>query len=54
MRFYQQQHQYYCGVDLRARSMYTAVLRHHYCVILHLGSDCWRSFNLVFFAICHR
>ena len=26
MRFYQQQHQYYCGVDLHARSMYLHIL----------------------------
>ena len=28
MRFYNQQHQYYCGVDLHARSMFTHVLDH--------------------------
>ncbi|HYV38811.1 MAG TPA: hypothetical protein VE988_24215 [Gemmataceae bacterium] len=28
MRFYNQQHQYYCGVDLHARSMYLHILDH--------------------------
>ena len=26
MRFYQQQHRFYCGVDLHARSMYLCIL----------------------------
>ena len=26
MRFYTQQHQFYCGIDLRARTMYVCVL----------------------------
>ena len=26
MRFYDQSHQYYCGVDLHARSMYLHIL----------------------------
>jgi hypothetical protein len=26
MRFYQQQHQYYCGVELHVRSMYMHIL----------------------------
>jgi transposase len=30
MRFYQQQHEFYCGVDLHARSM-------HVCIVDHLG-----------------
>ena len=28
MRFYTQQHQFYCGIDLHARSMYVCIL--HY------------------------
>jgi transposase len=28
MRFYNQQHQYYCGIDLHARSMYLHILDH--------------------------
>jgi hypothetical protein len=28
MRFYTQQHRYYCGVDLHARSLYVCVLDH--------------------------
>ena len=30
MRFYQQQHEFYCGVDLHARSM-------HVCIVDHAG-----------------
>ena len=30
MRFYQQQHRFYCGVDLHARSM-------HVCIVDHEG-----------------
>ena len=26
MRFYTQQHQYYCGIDLHARSMYLCIM----------------------------
>ena len=26
MRFYTQQHHYYCGIDLHARSMYVCIL----------------------------
>jgi hypothetical protein len=26
MRFYSQQHQYYCGIDLHARAMYLCIL----------------------------
>jgi hypothetical protein len=26
MRFYNQQHQFYCGIDLHARSMFTHIL----------------------------
>lgn len=26
MRFYNQQHQYYCGIDLHARKMYVCII----------------------------
>jgi transposase len=29
MRFYDQQHRFYCGVDLHARTMYLCILDHH-------------------------
>ena len=29
MRFYNQQHRFYCGVDLHARTMYLCMLDHH-------------------------
>jgi len=35
MRFYQQQHPFYCGVDLHARSMYLCVLDHEGTTLLH-------------------
>ena len=35
MRFYTQQHLYYCGVDLHARSLYLCVLDQAGEVLLH-------------------
>src|SRR5215831_7543057 len=35
MRFYTTQHQFYCGIDLHARSMYVCVLRHDGTIVLH-------------------
>jgi transposase len=35
MRFYTQNHQYYCGIDLHARSMYLCILDTHGAVLLH-------------------
>ena len=35
MRFYTQQHQYYCGIDLHARSMYLCILNQGGEVLLH-------------------
>ena len=35
MRFYNQVHQFYCGVDLHARSMYLCILDHQGNVVLH-------------------
>ncbi len=35
MRFYTQQHQYYCGIDLHARSMYLCILDQSGEILLH-------------------
>ena len=35
MRFYQQRHQYTCGVDLHARTMYICILDREGRTILH-------------------
>jgi hypothetical protein len=35
MRFYQQSHRFYCGVDLHARCMYLCVLDHAGQTVLH-------------------
>jgi transposase len=35
MRFYTKQHQFYCGIDLHARTMYLCVLNHAGEIVLH-------------------
>lgn len=35
MRFYTQPHQYYCGIDLHARSMYLCILDQNGAIVLH-------------------
>src|SRR5919109_3016179 len=35
MRFYTQQHPFYCGIDLHARSMYVCILSHDGEILLH-------------------
>jgi transposase len=35
MRFYNQEHRYYCGIDLHARSMYICILDEHGEVVFH-------------------
>jgi transposase len=35
MRFYTKQHQFYCGIDLHARTMYVCILDHHGESLLH-------------------
>ena len=35
MRFYNQPHQFYCGIDLHARSMYLCILDHAGAILLH-------------------
>ena len=35
MRFYNQPHKFYCGVDLHARTMYLCILDHAGNIVLH-------------------
>jgi len=35
MRFYTQEHKFYCGIDLHARSMYACILDNHGEILLH-------------------
>ncbi len=35
MRFYTQQHQYYCGIDLHARSIYLCIMDQAGKILLH-------------------
>jgi hypothetical protein len=35
MRFYTQQHQFYCGIDLHARTMYVCILNHDGEIMVH-------------------
>jgi hypothetical protein len=35
MRFYTQQHDFYCGIDLHARSMYVCILNRDGKIVLH-------------------
>ena len=35
MRFYQQQHRFYCGVDLHARTMYLCIYDHAGAIVFH-------------------
>ena len=35
MRFYTQSHQYYCGIDLHARSMYLCILDQAGNILIH-------------------
>ena len=38
MRFYQNQHRFYCGIDLHARSMFLCILDHAGSILLHRKS----------------
>ena len=40
MRFYTNQHRYYCGIDLHARSMYVCVLDPQGQILLHRNMPC--------------
>jgi transposase len=35
MRFYTKQHQFYCGIDLHARTMYVGILNQDGEIMLH-------------------
>jgi hypothetical protein len=35
MRFYTKQHQFYCGIELHARTMYVCLLDQHGAILLH-------------------
>jgi Transposase len=35
MRFYTNQHPFYCGIDLHARSMYVCIMNHDGAILLH-------------------
>jgi hypothetical protein len=39
MRFYTKQHQYYCGIDLHARSMYLCILNQQGEILLHKNME---------------
>ena len=39
MRFYTQQHRYYCGIDLHARTMYVCILEQAGTVLVHRNSQ---------------
>ena len=40
MRFYNQPHRFYCGVDLHARTMYLCILDHGGAIVLHKEIAC--------------
>ncbi len=50
MRFYTQQHQYYCGIDLHARKMYVCILNSLGKIVLHknIKTDPETFFELIF------
>jgi len=35
MRFYTQQHRFYCGIDLHARTMYVCIMNQEGTIIVH-------------------
>ena len=35
MRFYTQQHPFYCGIDLHARTMYVCIVNHNGEILVH-------------------
>jgi hypothetical protein len=35
MRFYTKQHQFYCGIDLHARTMYVCIMDHEGTILIH-------------------
>jgi hypothetical protein len=43
MRFYTEQHQHYCGIDLHARTLYLCILDAEGNVLLHKNLPCDRE-----------
>jgi hypothetical protein len=39
MKFYKEQHQHYCGIDLHAKKIYVCIANHLRDVILHKNID---------------
>ena len=50
MRFYNQQHKHYCGIDLHARKMYVCILNAKGKVVVHqnIKTDPEAFFELIF------
>ena len=50
MKFYNQQHKYYCGIDLHARKMFVCILSRKGKVLVHqnIKTDEDRFFELIF------
>jgi transposase len=50
MNFYNQQHKYYCGIDLHARKMYVCILDHKAKMLVHqnIKTDGEMFFELIF------
>ena len=50
MKFYTQEHQYYCGIDLHARKMYVCIIDHKSKTIVHknIDTDAEQFFELIF------
>ena len=50
MRFYNEQHKYYCGIDLHARKMYVCILDHKGKTKVHknIATDPEQFFELIF------
>ena len=46
MRFYTEQHQHYCGIDLHARTLYLCILDAGGNVLLHKNLPCDRTLFL--------
>ena len=50
MKFYNQQHQYYCGIDLHARKMYVCIHNQKGKTVVHenINTDPEMLFELIF------
>jgi predicted NBD/HSP70 family sugar kinase len=58
MRFYTEQHKFYCGIDLHARTMYLCVLNQEGEILLHrnmkAGPEPFLQAIAQFIAVCRR